>query len=109
MWAHNSHVGDARHTQMGWHGEHNIGQLVREAVGDDCVNVGFTTHHGTVTAAQRVGRSGRAQARAPLALPESYEELLHESDGPARSDAFLVRHPDGRLAADATCSSERSA
>ncbi len=76
VWAHNSHVGDARHTQMGWHGEHNIGQLVREAVGDDCVNVGFTTYDGTVTAASEWGGPAERKRVRP-ALPESYEELLH--------------------------------
>src|ERR671910_2306223 len=51
VWAHNSHVGDARATEMGERGELNIGQLVRERFGETAVNVGFTTYAGTVTAA----------------------------------------------------------
>ena len=51
VWAHNSHLGDARATQMGERGEWNVGQLVRERYGRDAVLVGFTTYDGTVTAA----------------------------------------------------------
>src|SRR5690606_5270709 len=52
VWAHNSHIGDARATEMGRvRGEHNIGQLVRERWGDECALIGFGTHTGTVTAA----------------------------------------------------------
>jgi erythromycin esterase-like protein len=49
VWAHNSHVGDARATQLGDRGELNIGQLVRKRHGEDTLLVGFTTHEGTVT------------------------------------------------------------
>ena len=53
VWAHNSHLGDARATQMGQRGEWNIGQLMREQAGTDQVySVGFTTHTGHVTAAR---------------------------------------------------------
>lgn len=52
VWAHNSHLGDARATQMGASGELNLGQLVRERFGQDAWLVGFTTHTGTVTAAR---------------------------------------------------------
>ena len=51
VWAHNSHLGDARATEMGDRGELNLGQLVRERYGHDAVLVGFTTYTGTVTAA----------------------------------------------------------
>src|SRR5205807_2341202 len=51
VWAHNSHLGDARATQMGARGEWNLGQLVRQKYGRDAVLVGFTTYTGTVTAA----------------------------------------------------------
>ena len=43
VWAHNSHLGDARATQMGERGELNVGQLIREAHNDDALLVGFTT------------------------------------------------------------------
>ena len=51
VWEHNSHLGDARATEMGDEGELNVGQLVRERRGRDAVLIGFTTHHGWVTAA----------------------------------------------------------
>src|SRR5205823_11644516 len=51
VWAHNSHVGDARATELGSQGELNIGQLVRERHANDCALIGFTTYTGTVTAA----------------------------------------------------------
>jgi len=78
LWEHNSHLGDARATQMSEIGELNVGQLVRERYGGDAVLVGFTTYHGTVTAASTWdGRTERKHIRP--ALPESYEALLHES------------------------------
>ncbi len=51
IWAHNSHVGNAAATAMGWGGEFNIGELVRKAYGDRCVLIGFGTDRGTVAAA----------------------------------------------------------
>ena len=51
VWEHNSHLGDARATYMSDYGELNVGQIVRERYGRECVLVGFTTHTGTVTAA----------------------------------------------------------
>jgi erythromycin esterase-like protein/predicted phosphoribosyltransferase len=86
VWAHNSHVGDARATELGQSGELNIGQLMRErAVVGEAVLVGFTTYHGTVTAASDWG--GPAQRkRVRRALPGSWEELFHASE-PGR---FLV-------------------
>ena len=78
VWAHNSHVGDARATEMGQRGELNIGQLVREHYGEYALNVGFTTYTGTVTAAWNWGQPGqRRQVRE--ALNGSYERLLHDT------------------------------
>src|SRR5882724_2102027 len=68
VWAHNSHVGDARATEIGERGELNIGQLVRERYGRDAVLVGFTTHHGTVTAASDWGGPAERKRVRP-ALP----------------------------------------
>src|SRR5262249_46469456 len=56
VWAHNSHLGDAQATEMGRRGELNVGQLVRQRYDGDAMLVGFTTHHGTVTAAFDLGR-----------------------------------------------------
>ena len=77
VWAHNSHVGDARATQMGEIGEITLGQLTRERrPNDDAVLIGFSTYAGTVTAASDWGaRAERKRVRE--ALPESYEALLH--------------------------------
>lgn len=77
VWAHNSHLGDARATEPGEQGELNVGQLLREAYGDEALLVGFTTFDGTVTAAPAWGEPPRAMAVRP-ALVGSVEELLHE-------------------------------
>jgi erythromycin esterase-like protein len=78
VWAHNSHLGDARATDMGQAGELNLGQLVRERYGNDCLLVGFTTFTGTVTAASDWdGPAERKRVRP--ALPGSYERLFHET------------------------------
>ncbi len=81
VWAHNSHLGDARATEMGHRGELNLGQLVRQRYGKDAVLVGFTTYHGTVTAAS--GWDGLAERKhVRPALPGSYEALFHETGIP---------------------------
>lgn len=81
VWAHNSHLGDARATQMGESGELNVGQLVRSRYGSGAVLVGFTTHHGTVTAASEWdGPAHRKHVRP--ALQGSYERLLHDTGIP---------------------------
>jgi erythromycin esterase-like protein/predicted phosphoribosyltransferase len=77
LWAHNSHLGDARATDMARRGEINVGQLVREHYGNDAVLVGFTTHHGTVTAASNWDAPAERKRVRP-ALPGSYEGIFHE-------------------------------
>ncbi len=77
VWAHNSHLGDARATDMGQRGELNVGQLVREHYGASAVLVGFTTYGGTVTAASEWdGPAHRKHVRPALA--GSYERLFHD-------------------------------
>ncbi len=77
IWAHNSHLGDARATEMGRRGELNVGQLVRERHGDAARLIGFSTFTGTVTAAD--DWDGLAEKkRVREALPGSYERLFHE-------------------------------
>lgn len=78
VWAHNSHLGDARATEMSKRAELNVGQLIRERFGEESVLVGFTTHHGTVTAASDWGERAERKRVRP-ALRGSYEELLHET------------------------------
>jgi erythromycin esterase len=79
VWEHNTHVGDARFTDMRDAGMVNVGQLARERYGeDDVVIVGFGSHHGTVLAGDSWGA---AVERMPLppARGGSVEALLHDA------------------------------
>lgn len=82
IWAHNSHIGDARATTMGQAGEWNIGQLAREKYGQNCRSIGFTTYSGTVTAASDWDGSAERKC-VRVAHPDSYEALLHNVAIPA--------------------------
>jgi erythromycin esterase-like protein len=85
VWAHNSHLGDARATEMHRQGEFNLGQLVREAVGDAALLVGFTTYTGHVCAAS--AWDGEPEHKRVLpALPDSWERLFHGT----RLDRFFL-------------------
>jgi len=78
VWEHNSHIGDARATDMGEHGEWTLGQLAREAYGKAARLVGFTTHHGTVTAASDWDAPAERKRVRP-ALSGSIEAAFHHS------------------------------
>jgi erythromycin esterase-like protein len=95
VWAHNSHLGDARATEMGRGGEWNVGQLVRERWGEAAFLLGFSTHAGTVTAATNWGDA--AQTKTVVAsLDGSYERLFHETG----IDRFILNiRDDERLRA----------
>ncbi|WFR72637.1 erythromycin esterase family protein [Prescottella defluvii] len=95
VWAHNSHVGDAHATEAGAHGETTLGHLVRERHRDQCRLIGFTTHHGTVTAASEWGGIAERKIVRP-ALAGSVEELFHEID----KESFLVRTTNDDTVAD---------
>lgn len=86
VWAHNSHLGDARATEMANAGEWNVGQLVRQRAGQEtALLVGFTTYTGTVTAAYEW--DGEAECRnVTPARPDSYESLFHDT----RLDRFYL-------------------
>jgi erythromycin esterase-like protein len=85
VWAHNSHLGDNRATELGQAGQLNVGQLVRERHGGGALLIGFTTYEGTVTAASEWG--GPAERRNLRPAPRgSWEELFHEQ----RDAAFLI-------------------
>ncbi|MFN4230322.1 erythromycin esterase family protein [Parvibaculum sp.] len=71
VWAHNSHIGNAAATSMGWHGEFNIGELCRKAFGGDAVAIGFGTDRGRVAAASDWGG------------PMEFKEII-----PARTDSY---------------------
>jgi erythromycin esterase-like protein len=77
VWEHNSHIGDARATEMGERGELNVGQLVRERYGAEAMLVGFSTYSGTVTAASNWDAPAERKRVRP-ALEGSYEALLHD-------------------------------
>ena len=95
VWEHNSHIGDARATELGQHGELSVGQLVRERYGQGAVLVGFSTYDGTVTAASDWGAPAERKRVRP-ALPGSYEAVFHEAGLPG---FLLVLREGGEAAA----------
>lgn len=87
VWAHNTHIGDARATDMADAGEINIGQLARQRHGDQqVVLIGLGTHHGSVIAGDAWGAPMRAMT-VPPARPGSLEAALHDA---APDQALLV-------------------
>jgi erythromycin esterase-like protein len=78
LWAHNSHLGDARATQMGEEGELNVGQILRERFGPRALLVGFTTHDGTVTASHQWDQPPVRMKVRP-SIPGSLENLFHQA------------------------------
>ena len=96
VWAHNSHVGDARATEVSADGQLTIGQLAREKYGDECRLIGLSTYSGTVTAASDWGGAAEHKTVRP-ALAGSIEELLHDTG----KGNFLVTMHDGSPAAAA--------
>jgi protein-L-isoaspartate(D-aspartate) O-methyltransferase len=80
VWAHNSHIGDARHTEMGTVREElNLGQLCRERFGDEAALIGFGTHTGTVAAADDWDGDMKVKQVRP-SVRDSYERLCHDSE-----------------------------
>ena len=78
VWAHNSHVGDARATEVSSDGQLTLGQLAREAFGGSVRLIGMTTFSGSVTAASEWGGDAERKAVRP-ALNGSVEEMFHET------------------------------
>jgi erythromycin esterase-like protein len=89
VWAHNSHLGDARATGMAERGEWNLGQLLREWAPDDCVSIGFSTSSGTVTAAREWGEAAERRRVRP-GLRGSWEDLFHGVAEATGRHGFLV-------------------
>jgi erythromycin esterase-like protein len=81
VWAHNSHVGDARATEAGQRDQLTLGQLARQRHGSDVALVGFTTYEGSVIAAHDWDEPAQHFRVAP-ALDESWEARLHEAAVP---------------------------
>ena len=80
VWAHNTHVGDARATDMQASGKHNLGQLARQNHPGDVAIVGFGTHRGTVIA----GESWEAEMETmtvPAAREGSLGDAFHRATG----------------------------
>jgi erythromycin esterase-like protein len=103
VWAHNSHLGDARATEMGERGELNLGQLLRERYGAAAKSIGFTTYEGTVTASSDWDSDGERKLVRP-ALDGSIEALLHSVGMPQ----FVLDMQDQRLGGFATPLLERA-
>ena len=78
VWAHNSHIGDASATAMGWNGEFNIGQLCRVSYGSDAVLIGFGTDTGTVAAASDWGADMHIKTVRPARL-DSWEHAFRQT------------------------------
>ncbi|MCW5599090.1 MAG: erythromycin esterase family protein [Nitrosomonas sp.] len=94
VWAHNTHIGDARATSMVQRGMHNIGQLSRQQLGENNVFlVGFTTGQGTVLASRQWG-GPRESMRIPSPPNDSFEAVLKTL---AMGDALLIFPPSDAL------------
>lgn len=100
VWEHNSHIGDARATEVGELGEWNVGELARKAYDGQTRLIGFSTYEGFVTAASEWDGPAEHKRVRP-GMPGSYEELLHNTgierfllplrgDNPAR-EALMQR------------------
>jgi erythromycin esterase-like protein len=90
VWAHNSHLGDARHTQKGArYKELNIGQLVKERYETQCISVGQLTYDGNVFAAKSWGKDGM-EFKVKKAYPSSWEGLFHYISKLSGSDYFAL-------------------
>lgn len=76
VWEHNTHIGDARYTDMAANGMLNLGQIGRQRYGHDAVLVGFGTHRGHVIAGRRWG-APMEEMVLPPAQPGSWEETFH--------------------------------
>lgn len=77
IWAHNSHIGDARFTDMGQErGELNIGQLCRERFGHEAIPMGMGTDSGTVAAASEWDAPMEIKTVRP-SRTDSHEALCH--------------------------------
>lgn len=90
VWAHNTHVGDARATAMAEYGSTNIGQLLRQRHGESKVfAVGFGTHRGTVLAGRAWGAPMERMA-IPHGAPGSVEDAMHQAARRMGRERFLL-------------------
>lgn len=90
VWEHNTHIGDARATDMAGEGMVNVGQLLREKYGNEVYAIGFGTYEGTVIAGRSWG-APMEEMRVPPAIKNSWEELLHRKGA---EDQLLLMEQD---------------
>lgn len=94
VWAHNTHIGDARATSMTAGGQYNIGQLARERWGFDAVwSIGFGTHRGTVQAGREWGTAMETMT-VPPGRPDSAEDWMYQA---TQEPAFFIFDESGDL------------
>ncbi|MBC6981419.1 erythromycin esterase family protein [Caulobacter sp. 17J80-11] len=95
VWAHNSHIGDARRTDMGvMRDELNIGQLCRERFGAQAALIGFGTNSGTVAAADNWDGDMRVKTVVP-SRPDSWERACHDAGARGPGERFMLNFVDG--------------
>lgn len=82
VWAHNSHIGNAAATSMGWGGEFNIGELCRTAFGREAVLIGMATDRGEVAAADNWDEPMQLKQVRP-SRPDSWEQMFLQAGHPA--------------------------
>ncbi len=93
VWEHNTHIGDARYTDMAASGMFNVGQLIRHQHAEDgVVLVGFSTYRGTVIAGDEWAAPMRVMS-VPPGRPGSWEHVLHESAAGNRLLIFDRKRP----------------
>jgi erythromycin esterase len=87
VWEHNTHIGDARYTDMADVGMVNVGQLMRDQWGvEDVVLVGFGSHRGSVIAGAQWG-APMERMPVPPARQGSWEDILHRT---GEEDKLLI-------------------
>lgn len=97
VWEHNTHIGDARFTDMADQGEVNVGQLVRERhVTEGVTLVGFGSYRGSVIAGEEWEAPMR-RMRVPPARPGSWEHVLHELSADDKMLLFGGAQPTSEL------------
>ncbi len=90
VWAHNTHIGDYRATDMKAAGYVNLGGLAREKYGDENVAlIGFGTYKGEVLAGKAWGGPEQVMLLPP-AQNESYEFYFHQVAQAKKTDQFYL-------------------
>ena len=97
VWEHNTHIGDARYTDMKTSGMFNIGQLAREKYSEnETVLIGFGSYQGTVIAGKKWG-APMQEMDVPKAMPDSIEGILHKESTDDRLIIFDRAHEEGEF------------